>query len=412
MRIAYLTQSYPPMISGAALFTRQLAETMADRGHQVLVIAASETGQAYLVRNKNLSVLRLPSTHNPFRVGQRLLLFSRSSLMKALREFEPEIIHTHEPFQLARVGLEYARPGQIPVVLTIHALPLFIASYLPGFTRDYVERILWGYARSLAGKFTAVVTPTATTSALVTRETGIAANTISCGLNLQTFQPLLPSEDESVLRRKWNLPLSKPLLLHVGRLDAEKHVERIIHAAARTVQQTAAHLVVVGDGVQKPKLIHLCRSLGIEDRVHFTGFVTVESGLPEIYRIASLFVTACEIETQGIVLLEAAASGLPIVAVRATCIPEIVRDGENGYLVEPGDINAMGEAMRLLVTETAWASYMGQASRSRVAAHGTQRTVEAYEQLYGRTLNRVVSCKPSTAGGFLERIRSRPVRTS
>ncbi len=386
MRIAYLTQSYPPMISGAALFARQLAEAMAEHGHHVLVIAASDTGKAYRVAHKNLSVLRLPSTHNPFRVGQRLLLFPHRSLMKALREFEPEVIHAHEPFQMAGVGLEYAKPKHIPVMLTIHQLPWFIASYVPGFTRSYAEKVLWEYARFLAGKFTLVVTPTATISALVARETGVEAHTISCGLNLQTFRPLLPSEDAALIRRRWNVPVGNPLLLHVGRLDTDKHVERIIYAAAETMKRTSAHLVIVGDGILKPTLMRLCRSLGIEQRVHFTGYVSAESGLPEIYRVASLFVTACEIETQGIVLLEAEASGLPIVAVRAGCIPEVVGNGENGYLAEPGDTDSMAEAMRLLVADPRRATAMGQAGLRRVATHRREQTVEAYEQLYGESL--------------------------
>ncbi len=87
----------------------------------------------------------------------------------------------------------------------------------------------------------------------------------------------------------------------------------------------------------------LCDSLGITDRVKFTGCISLQDGLPEIYRAASLFVSASEIETQGIVLLEAAASGLPIAAVHATCIPEIVHHGVNGYLAESGDLKRIGK---------------------------------------------------------------------
>ena len=92
MRIVYLTQSYPPMISGAAVFARQLAEAMAERGNQVLVITASDNSQPYLFHNENLTVLRLRSYHNPLRVGQRFPFYPRHAMLKALREFQPDII--------------------------------------------------------------------------------------------------------------------------------------------------------------------------------------------------------------------------------------------------------------------------------------------------------------------------------
>ena len=149
MRIAYLTQSYPPMISGAAMFASQLANAMAERGHQVLVIAASDRDQPYLVQNGNLTVLRLRSHHNPLRVGQRFLLYPRRATLKALREFQPDLIHTHEPLQMGNLGIEYAREAHIPITLTNHQLPWFAASYLPDKfgIRDLVENILWMYAR-------------------------------------------------------------------------------------------------------------------------------------------------------------------------------------------------------------------------------------------------------------------------
>src|SRR5512139_1089358 len=97
MRIAYLTQSYPPMISGAALVVENLARGMAAIGHEVLVIAASDTSETYTVQEPNLTVLRLKSVHNPTRVGQRFTPYSRQSVTLALQEFKPEAIHSHEP---------------------------------------------------------------------------------------------------------------------------------------------------------------------------------------------------------------------------------------------------------------------------------------------------------------------------
>jgi len=139
---------------------------------------------------------------------------------------------------------------------------------------------------------------------------------------------------------------------------------------------------MVGDGRQKPVLMKLCKSLGVEKRCHFPGYVSMEEGLPKIYRLADMFVTASEIETQGIVLLEAAASGLPIVAVRATCIPEIVHDSVNGYLTESDNNIALGNAITDLILNPNRAKTMGRIGRWLVQEHNILTTFDNYERLY------------------------------
>ncbi len=170
--------------------------------------------------------------------------------------------------------------------------------------------------------------------------------------------------------------------MHVGQLHRAKRVDRAIKAAAQAMQDTDAHLLVVGDGPQKASLMDLCSSLGIDDRTHFPGYITAETGLPEVYRAADAFITASEIETQGIVLLEAAASGLPIAAVDATCIGEIVHDGVNGYLTGSGDTGAMSEAIRRILRETQIAGEMSAASRSLAENHSNIETIDNYERIY------------------------------
>jgi len=288
----------------------------------------------------------------------------------------------HEPLQMGLLGLEYAKRANIPTTLTLHQLPWFVASYLPKRIRPSVEAVLWTYARWLLKQFTSIIAPTQTISTIVTQMTGLDPTVIGYGLDLERFYPSLSPDQESAVRQKWNLPSGKPLILHVGRLDTDKRVDRVILAAARVMHESAAHLIVVGDGQQKNNLIQLCKNLGIAERVHFTGYVLAGQGLPEIYRMANLFVTASEIETQGIVLLEAAASELPLVAVCATCIPEIVHHEVNGYLAEPGDIHALAESMGRILKNPRLASAMGKQSRTLAERHDAQIKLEKHEKLY------------------------------
>ena len=410
MKIAYLTQSYPPMVSGAALIAERLAKEVAARGHKVLVVAASDREDGYLTIEKDMTVLRLRSIYNPMRVGQRFLFYPRNAILRSLRKFQPDVTHTHDPFQIGILGLEYARRTKIPVVLSIHQLPWFVSSYLPEIygIRYATETTLWTYARWLLKQFNTLITPTQTIADVIRSKTGIKAETISYGVDLQTFHPRLSRDDEAATRSRLSLPPDVPIILHVGRLDTDKHVERIIRAAVKSLQETDAHLLIVGDGRQKPALIELCRAKGITQHCHFPGYISVQEGLPEIYRIASLFVTASEIETQGIVLLEAAASGLPIVAVRATCVPEIVHDGSNGYLIESGNETAFGNRITELLTDLEKAENMGQASRRLVTKHNVQTSVDTCERLYIELIEQAViqrSSEKTRAHKWQERAR-------
>lgn len=384
MRIAYLTQPYPPMVSGAAIVAEHLAREMAQRGHEVLVIAASDTGGQYVERRKNLTVLRMKSIRNPLRVNQRLMFFQRRAVLQALYDFHPDIIHVHEPVQMGLVGLKYVRHTRIPITMTTHQLPWFVASYLPNipFLRGFVERMLWAYSLWLVRNYTAVISPTKTISNVIKTKIGVKAKTINYGIDLQTFKPNPIKKEKSLLRAKFHIPDNAPIILHTGRLDTDKSVACVIHAAAAAIRESDAHLLVVGDGNQKNSLMELCKSLGIEANVRFTGFISNKEELAGLYRMSNVFVTASEIETQGIAILEAAASGLPIVAVKATCIPEIVQHGGNGYLTCPGDIKAMGKSISRILSDPAKMREMKIKSRIIAEKFKAEVTFSKHEKLY------------------------------
>ena len=386
MRIAYLNQTYPPMVNGVSVSLQSQARGLAARGHNILVVTASDRQRPYLALEGNLTILRLPSIHNPLRVGQRAVLYPRRAIAEALNDFRPHVIHTHEALQMSWIGASYARRAGIPIVLTIPALPSFFASYLPLIPglRKAIESALWTYGVWTIRRMNAAITPTRTISNLLKDRTGIQPYTISNGVDAETFHPRLSSDGEAATRRKWNLPAAVPILLHVGRLDPEKAVDRVIRAAAPALTRSSAHLLIVGDGSRRAALEKLSRSLGLEMKIHFLGYVSAAQGLPDIHRLSRLFISACACETQGLVLLEAAASGLPIVAVRGAAVPEIVHHGRNGLLSEPGDVAGMAENILRLTQDVLLARRMGAAGRRLVRAHDHSRTLDLHENLYAQ----------------------------
>lgn len=391
MKIAIICQSYPPMVSGAAIFTERLAKYFAAGSHEVLVLAASDRPRPYQVRKGSLLVKRVTSYPNPLRVEQRFALWPHWQVVRSLSDFAPDLIHLHDPLQMAVSSLSYARRKNVPVLMTVHALPWLVTASLPlgkGFSK-LADFVLWHYARWLLKRCTASVMATKTMAEVLCAHTGISPQVISCGVDLDTFQPgPLHPAIETAQRARLGIPAQAPVILYVGRVDKDKQVEKIIQAAVLAMRKSAAHLLVVGDGTERQRLEGLCENLRIAERCHFTGFVSVAHGLVSLYQLADVFVTAGEIETQGMVLLEAAACGLPIVAVRATCLHELVHEECNGYLLPIGDIPGMAQRLCELIHDPSRAHEMGLVGRQIVESHAAEDTFAAYEALYRATIQR------------------------
>ncbi len=385
MRIAYICQSYPPMISGASLAVQRLAEGMAARDHVVLVMTASERGEAYAEEFYNLKVRRLRAFQNPLRVDQSFSLWDRNRISAEFKEFKPQILHLHDPLSLGMAGLVTAHRLQIPVALTLHQVPRFVSAYLPNVPalQNTVESGLWSYGRWFLQQCEKVIVPSHAIAEEIHSHDIQRPNVISNGIDLHTFNPDPPDPSErETLCLRYGLDPDLPVVLHVGRLDVDKQVNLVIRASAQAINQVGAQLLIIGDGRQREELIELCANLGIGKTCHFPGFVETSGDLPGLYRLAAVFVTASEIETQGLVILEAMASGLPVVAVKATCIPELVQDDVNGYLSQPGELEQMSAQVLRILMSPDRAKEMGRVSRALAQEHSIDRSIENHEVLY------------------------------
>ena len=373
------------MISGVSMVVQHLADEMVVRGHDILILAASDTGKHYVTQQPHLKVVRLRSTFNPFRNNQHFILWAYSNILKELTSFSPDVIHLHDMITVGLAGILAGEKLGIPLVLTTHQLPDFVSAYLPNFPglRGGVEKVLWKYCGWLGHHAQQFISPTMTGAKLVEEKAGFLPLVISNGMDLDYFRPRPMNEVErQALCQEYDLDPARSVILHIGRLDYDKQVNLVIQGAVKPIQHGNAQLIVVGDGQQREKLQQFAEECGILEHCRFTGFVQPSDDLPALYRLASVFVTASEIETQGLVLLEAMASGVPIVAVRATCIPEIVRDGVNGYLVPPEDVEAMAERILDILREPTLSHQMGEAGRHIAERHSHGHSVSLHEGVY------------------------------
>ncbi len=385
MRVALICQSYPPMISGISVAVHHLAEGLAGRGHAVMVLTASDRGEAYTEERAGVRLARLASIPTPARRGQRWSWWSRDEVVRHLDEFRPEVLHLHDPFLGAILMPSFARDRGLPLVVTAHALPMYAASHapdLPGL-RPILEAALWAFASDLIAQCQAIVAPSRFTAQLVDAHGGPGAVVISNGVDHRLFHPVPASpEERQRLCERFRLDPSRPIILHVGRVDREKNVDDVVRAAAVAMASVEAQLVVIGDGNRRKDVEELARELGIARDSRFIGFVDQDGDLPDLYRAGTVFAIASELESEGLVVLEAAACGVPIVAVRATSMPELVEENGCGYLVPPGDVHAMADRIVAVLRDPAAREVLGRAGVEMARRHSLERTLELHEVLY------------------------------
>jgi glycosyltransferase involved in cell wall biosynthesis len=177
-----------------------------------------------------------------------------------------------------------------------------------------------------------------------------------------------------------------------------------LRAAALVRRQIDAHFIVGGEGSERRSLERLTKQLGLDQSVSFIGYLS-DLDYPRLYSVADVFAITSPAELQSIVSLEALASSLPIVAARAGALPELVRAGENGYLVRPGDPSSLADALVRILGDAERRTAMGVVSREVAGAHDFEHTLDVYEQVYHSVIAQP-SPIPFVRSGDLERAAS------
>jgi glycosyltransferase involved in cell wall biosynthesis len=243
-----------------------------------------------------------------------------------------------------------------------------------------LEDITWEVTMRTINGFDHIVFPTATQQELFEQE-GLRApsSVISNGVDTERYHP---GEADPELVRRYALPPG-PRLLMVGRLARDKKLGVAIRALAMLEH---GRLLLAGRGDDRERLEELAIKQGVDDRVHFLGFVP-EQDLPDLYRACDLFLIASEVEVQSIPTIQAAATGLPIVAANAAALPELVKDGQNGYLVPPDDDRALAHGLTRILSSPTRRAAFGRASLAIGQPHADHLTLGAYEQLFHSVAN-------------------------
>ncbi|HIK43413.1 MAG TPA: glycosyltransferase family 1 protein [Leptolyngbyaceae cyanobacterium M65_K2018_010] len=334
MRIALFTETFLPKVDGIVTRLKHTVDHLQRQGHQVMVFSPEGGLREYRgAQIHGVSGFPLPL------YPELKLALPRPSIGEALEAFRPDLVHVVNPAVLGLAGIYYSKTMDLPLVASYHT---HLPKYLEHYGLGMLEGLMWEIIKAMHNQaHINLVTSTAMEAELSAR--GVDRVEVwQRGVDTELFRPELAS---TAMRDRLSQGHPEaPLLLYIGRLSAEKEIDRI-----KPVLQAipGARLALVGDGPYRAELeAHFA-----DTPTHFVGYLAGED-LAAAYASADAFVFPSRTETLGLVLLEAMAAGCPVVAANSGGIPDIVTDGVNGFLFDPLDEEgAITATRRLLETQ-------------------------------------------------------------
>lgn len=368
LRIAIVTETWPPEINGVALSLLQLCKGLQKLGHKILLIRPEQTQDCQeFVPNKSCMVkAQAIPKYTSLQFGWPQFLKVR----QAIQEFSSDIVHIVTEGPLGLSALQSAKQLNLPVSSGFHSPFQDMSRF---FDLAFLLKPIQRYLRWFHNSTQLTCVPNAETANAL-RSFGVDCKlcVVGRGVDIQRFSPQHRSEK---IRESWGVATDTVVMLYVGRLSPEKQIGMIIESYQQMRQQGKnVSLVIVGDG---PDHRHLTQMLGAES-VIFTGALSGQA-LTSVYASADVFVFASQVETFGNVVLEAMASGLPVVAFDYACAQQYVVNYLSGWLVAKGNESGFKQILYAL-PERLVLQRMGRHALEATRQAGWQFPVQQFEQ--------------------------------
>lgn len=385
LRIQVLTHTYPRFPGDTnGPFVEDLCEAHARAGHEVHVLTSFDphiddhrgdrrvtlgtyryapTGRMHvLAYSRTLQGdTRMRTTAKL--LGPALVASATTALYQQVRRFRPDVLHAHWIVPGGFAAAVVSRLTGVPLFLTLHGSDVFVAG------RNALFRRMAVYAATTARAITSCSPDlTASLSKLGARVDHVQH--VPNGCDPEVFRP--SPEGRARLRTQLGIPQAAPLVLSLGRFAHKKGFDVLLRAAPSLLQRVpGARVVIAGGGDLESELRGLHAELGLDDRVTLLGSVDRSRiadyfSACDVFAVPSVRDAAGNVDGLPVVVLEAMATGVPVVASNLTGIPLAVRHGDTGLLVPPGDPDALGDALVALLGDTARARRLGHAGRARV----------------------------------------------
>ena len=338
MRVGIFTESYPPLVNGVSTSILMLEHALTKLGHEVFIITVSDNKKDYVLEN-NGHILRLPSVNLANCYDYKMTSVYPIKAVNMIKKMNLDVIHSNVEFTVGIFARVVSEQLSIPLVHTYHTNWEDYTHYI---TKN--KKILDDICKKLL-KYLVVFFEDKTVTELIVPSNKIYnlfkdkykftknIHIIQTGIETSKFyKENFNQKDINSLKKKLGIKKKDFAVMTVSRLAKEKSVDRIINNHKELVKKYSnMKLLIVGDGPDIDKLKDEAKSLGVSDSVIFTGKVPL-SDIPIYYQLGNVFVTASKSETQGLTVVEAISSSLPVVAVKDDSFVNSVIEEFNGFV--------------------------------------------------------------------------------
>jgi glycosyltransferase involved in cell wall biosynthesis len=374
MRIGMLVDVYKPHVSGITHFISLNKKILEQAGHDVFIFTFGDLDYP----DDETNVIRSPGL--PLVDTGYYLNFRYNRKAKALL-LTMDLVHVNHPFLSGRLALRYCRQLHIPIVFTNHTrYDLYAQAYMPLLPEEISDSFLQSYMPPFCSAVDLVIAPSPG-MADVLRSLGVTGpiEVIPNGVELEPYQQ--PCKD---CRGEYGFTPEDILLVYSGRLGPEKNVDFLLRAFAGVAEAVSkVHLLIIGGGPEEEGLKKLADQLGLMDRVHFLGMIQYEL-MPRYLAMCDIFVTASVTEVHPLSIIEAMASGLPVMGIHSVGVGDMVADNRTGFLASQNQAAFAAKLTRLCL-DRELRQAMGNASRKASEQYAIERTSHAmllhYERL-------------------------------
>lgn len=404
MKICMMTNTYLPHVGGVARSVSTFAEEYRKGGHQVLVVAPEFDGPA-LPKRQAAMVERVAALQkfNGSDFSVRLPL--AAALSTRLDEFQADIVHAHHPFLLGDTALRVGASKNIPVIFTHHTRYEDYTHYVP-FDSPALKEAAINLSTQFANLCEGVIAPSESIARLI-RKRGVETpvTVVPTGIDVRGFA----AGDGERARRKLKIPARAFVVGHTGRLAPEKNLGYLTRAVALFLKRTPqARFLVVGGGPSEDEIRRICTEQGVAAQLVMAGKQTGRA-LHDAFNAMDVFVFSSFSETQGMVLAEAMAAGLPVVALRANGVVEVMRDGKNGHLLPARTTEAkFAERIKALHDAPARRKQFSRAARATADSFSRERcaaqALAFYEEIRKATRRERLLTERSPWGALGQRL--------
>ncbi len=336
-----MTNTYFPMVGGLEQSVYSFSEEFKKLGHEVLIVTPTFKGAP----TEEPGVIRIPAVQK-FNGTVFSVNFPISRLLsRYMKNFSPDIIHSHCPFFMGDFALRLSRQHAVPLVFTYHTMFEQYVHYWP-VQNEGVKRFMVKLAAGFANLTDQVITPSESVrDILLNRGVKTPIEVVPTGVDVKHFS----KGNGKAFRERNQIPADAVVIGHAGRLAPEKNLEFLTECIIEVLKkEPRAHALIVGQGPSERMIKGAFERAGLGKRLHLTGVLHYQH-LVDAYFAMDVFAFASLSETQGIVLIEAMAAGVPVVALDAPGAREVVEDRSNGRLLNEMDRQSFIDALLWVV---------------------------------------------------------------